>query len=64
MQYPTPGIPIDQVLKHFYYVSPFYFYIINEKSFWSKAFCVNTIVFQGGDNELEFAEKALDLGNR
>ncbi len=59
---PNPGLPLDHHHKRTYYVNPTHFFMNGKISKW--AFCTLALVINGDRNELEFAEKSLDLGKK
>ena len=57
---PNPGIPLQEQGKMFYYIKNTHFFMHNQIS--KNPFCVISIVFGGQIEDLDFAEKSLDLG--
>ena len=57
---PTPGVPMQEEIKMFYYLKPTYFFMHNQISKYS--FCVISIILGDNQEAFEFAEKSLDSG--
>ena len=57
---PNPGVPMQEEIKMFYYLKPSYFFMHNQIS--KNPFCVVSVLLGGHQEDLEFAEKSLDLG--